>query len=169
MEIDEQSQKVTAIAMGSTEVRTTDLMKNCDEQEAEKIAAEAMNVDSGDVSMEATNGQIFVVTARLKSQRYKHVCVIDKKGFIKVQHSNGVVLKTTVEKAQDDLKQAWDDASNFSSEVRINPDAYVIVGSRLLDYSGIPELSQVSGLMVAELADQKPDQPIILVLCHNEL
>lgn len=169
VEIDEQSQKVTAIAMGSTEVRTTDLMKNCDEQEAEKIAAEAMNVGSRDVSMEATNGQIFVVTARLKSQRYKHVCVIDKKGFIKVQHSNGVVLKTTVEKAQDDLKQAWDDASNFSSEVRINPDAYVIVGSRLLDYSGIPELSQVSGLMVAELADQKPDQPIILVLCHNEL
>jgi N-methylhydantoinase A/oxoprolinase/acetone carboxylase beta subunit len=169
VEIDEQSQKVTAIAMGSTEVRTTDLMKNCDEQEAKKIAAEAMNIDSSNVVLEATNGQIFVVTAKLKSQRYKHVCVIDKKGFIKVQHSNGVVLKTTVEKAPNDLKQAWDEASNFSSEVRINPDAYVIVGSRLLDYSGIPELSQVSGLMVAEIADQKPDQPIILVMCHNEL
>lgn len=169
VEIDEQAQKVTAIAMGSTEVRTTDLMKNCDEQEAKKIAAEAMNVDVGSVVTEAGGSQMFVVTTQQKSQRYKQICVIDKKGFIKVQRANGIVMSTTVGKATDDLGRAWDETSNFSSEVRINPDAYVVSGSRLLDYSGIPELTQVSGLMAAELSDLKPDDQITLVLCYNEL
>lgn len=64
VEIDEQAQKVTAIAMGSTEVKTTDLMKNCDEKEAVSIAAASMGVAEDKVNLEATNGQIFVATCR---------------------------------------------------------------------------------------------------------
>ena len=69
----------------------------------------------------------------------------------------------------DDLKKIWDSSSNFSSEVRINPDVYVIAGSRVIDYSGIPEYAQVEGLIEAELADKEPDDEIILVLAKNAL
>lgn len=169
VEIDEQAQKVTAIAMGSTEVKTTDLMKNCDDKEAIEIAAEAFGVPTDEVFVEATNCNLFAVSTKKKTGKYRSLCVIDKKGFIKVRRSAGLVLSTTVENAAEDLKRLWDEASNFSSEVRINPDTYVISGSRLLDYSGIPALNQVSDLMVAELYDRKPDEQIILVLCHNEL
>ena len=40
IEIDSQTGKVTAIATGSTEVKTTDLLKECDEAEAEQLAKE---------------------------------------------------------------------------------------------------------------------------------
>ncbi len=38
IEIDSQTSKVTAIATGSTEVKTTDLLKECDLNEASEIA-----------------------------------------------------------------------------------------------------------------------------------
>lgn len=167
VEIDEQAQKVTAIAMGSTEVKTTDLMKNCDENEAVRIAAESIGVKAEEVELAATNNQVFVVTSQ---QGHKtRLRVIDKKGFIKIQRSDGSCLKTTMEQAADDLKKGWDGSSDFSSEVRINPDVYVISGSRVIDYSGIPELQQVSGLIEAELADRQPQDEIILVLAKNTL
>ncbi|CLR13416.1 Uncharacterised protein [Mycobacterium tuberculosis] len=95
--------------------------------------------------------------------------VVDKKGFVKIQRANGVVERTTMSEAVDTLRKMWDSASNFSSEVRINPDVYAIAGSRVLDYSGIPELLQVSGLIEAELCDRAPEDDLILVLARNEL
>ena len=167
VEIDEQAQKVTAIAMGSTEVKTTDLMKNCDEKEAVQIAAESVGVPEDQVELEATNGQVFVVTCAQGSR--KQLRVIDKKGFIKIQRSNGLCMTTTMETVADDLKKIWDASSDFSSEIRINPDVYVIAGSRVIDYSGIPEYAQVIGLIEAELADREPDEKLILVLAKNSL
>ncbi|MEG2287316.1 MAG: hydantoinase/oxoprolinase family protein, partial [Ruthenibacterium sp.] len=99
----------------------------------------------------------------------EQVRVVDKKGFIKIQRSNGMVQSTTMENATDTLKKMWDSASNFSAEVRINPDVYAIAGSRVLDYSGVPEFVQVSGLIEAELCDRAPEDDLILVLARNEL
>lgn len=167
VEIDEQAQKVTAIAMGSTEVKTTDLMKNCNEEEAVEIAAESIGVPADQVELEAANGMVFVVTCQQGSR--KQLRVIDKKGFIKIQRSNGLCVKTTMENVSDDLKKIWDASSDFSSEIRINPDVYVIAGSRVIDYSGIPEYAQVNGLIEAELADRAPGDELILVLAKNSL
>lgn len=167
VEIDEHAQKVTAIAMGSTEVKTTDLMKNCTETEAIDLAAESTGFAKDQVHLAATNGSIFV-TMEEKGSRTPFQ-IIDKKGFIKVQRSNGFLEKTTREQMVDTLKRLWDSSSNFSHEVRINPDVYAIYGTRVLDYSGIPNFPQVSGLMEAELADLKPEEEVILVLARNEL
>ena len=167
VEIDEQAQKVTAIAMGSTEVKTTDLMKNCNADEAIEIGAESIGVDKEKVKLAATNCLVFVVTAEKDGK--EPVRVVDKKGFVKVQRANGVVETTTMKDASETLKKMWDSASNFSSEIRINPDVYAIAGSRVMDYSGIPEFAQVSGLIEAELSDRAPEDDLILVLARNEL
>ena len=74
-----------------------------------------------------------------------------------------------MQNAADTLKRMWDSTSNFSREVRINPDVYVITGPRVLDYSGIPEFAQVAGLIAAELCDLAPEDELILVLARNEL
>ncbi|MCA5010962.1 hydantoinase/oxoprolinase family protein, partial [Clostridioides difficile] len=97
-----QAQKVTAIAMGSTEVKTTDLMKNCDEEEALQIAAESIGLEQSKMKMAGSNGSIFVVTAEKDGKT--PVRMIDKKGFVKVQRSNGTVLVTTKSRLRDDLK-----------------------------------------------------------------
>lgn len=167
VEIDEQSQKVTAIAMGSTEVKTTDLMKNCQEEEAVEIGAQSVGVQKSKVTMRAATSGFFIMT--VKNNGDQALRVIDKKGFIKVQRRNGNVLKTTVRSAPEELKGIWDQTSSFAGEVRINPDVYVVAGSKMLDYSGVPELAQVAGLIEAELCDRDPDEECILVVAKNDL
>lgn len=167
VEIDDQAQRVTAVAMGSTEVKTTDLMKNCSLSEAVDIAAESIGIASESANLAAENGLVYVVSANKNGRQ--PVRVVDKKGFVKVQRANGLVETTTMEHVSEILEKLWHGASNFSSEVRINPDVYVIAGSRVMDYSGIPELAQVSGLIEAELGDWNHADPLILVLARNEL
>ena len=167
VEIDDKTQRVTAIAMGSTEVKTTDLMKNCSAGEALEIAAESIGVDPQSVAMSAENGQIYVVSAERNGKT--PVRVIDKKGFIKIQRANALIETTSLENVADVLAKLWNSASNFSREVRLTPDVYVIAGPRVMDYSGIPQLAQVSGLIEAELGDWEGDGPLILVLARNEL
>ena len=43
VEIDQQTSRITAIALGSTEVQTTDLQLNCNENDAKELAAASMN------------------------------------------------------------------------------------------------------------------------------
>ncbi|HWR30620.1 MAG TPA: hydantoinase/oxoprolinase family protein [Negativicutes bacterium] len=167
VEIDDQTQKVTAIAMGSTEVKTTDLMKHCTQEETIAIAAESLGIDTSEVIIAAANE--FLLVATVGKNGRTPVRIVDSKGFVKIQRANGFVERTTMENAAESLRRVWETASNFSNEVRINPDAYVIAGSRVLDYSGIPELSQVSGLVEAELCDLSGDAELIFVLARNEL
>lgn len=167
VEIDEQAQKVTAIAMGSTEVKTTDLMKNCKEDEALEIAAQSIGIGQDQLVLQAATSGFYVFTASHNGNQALRV--IDKKGFIKVQRTNGNVLRTTVGRASEELKGIWDMSSNFAGEVRINPDVYVIAGSRMLDYSGIPELAQVAGLIEAELCDREPEEACVLAVAKNDV
>lgn len=167
VEIDDQAQRVTAIAMGSTEVKTTDLMKNCSREEAVEIAAASIGLDKEATTLAAENGLVYVVTASRGGKQ--PVRVIDKKGFVKVQRANALVETSSMEHIREVLEKLWHGASNFSSEIRINPDVYVVAGSRVIDYSGIPELGQVTGLIEAELGDWSNGEPLILVVARNEL
>ena len=60
IEIDPQTSKVTAIATGSTEVKTADLLKECDEAEARHLAAEDMRLADGDTALLATSPYFYV-------------------------------------------------------------------------------------------------------------
>lgn len=166
-QIDEQTQRITAIAMGSTEVKTTDLMKNCTVDDAKKIAAESFGVPANKVNVEAENGHIFVFSA-LKGSK-NQIRIIDKKGFIKVQRGNGSIEKCTYDNIEEGLKKLWDECNNFTGEIKIPPDVFVIAGSRVIDYSGVPKLDQVTGLAKSELLDFDKKDTIILVGAKNEI
>ena len=86
-------------------------MKNCDEKEAVSIAAASMGVAEDKVNLEATNGQIFVATCRQGNKN--QLRVIDKKGFVKIQRSDGSCLTTTMEKSGENLKKIWDPPPTF--------------------------------------------------------
>jgi len=165
IEIDDVSQKVTAIAMGSTEVKTTDLSKKIDDVQAKEIMAEAMSINPSDVSVDYTNKQVYV-TAAVKDKK-RNLYIIDPKGFVKVQRSEGAVVKTTFGKLKADLQKIWDDTSNYSSEIRLMPDIYIINGSRIIDYTGLPTCEQVYGLVSTELCDLDENVEIGIVAGRN--
>ena len=167
LEIDETTQKVTAIAMGSTEVKTTDLSKKVDDAEALEIAKGTFGADATDIKIVYSNHDTFVVGAKVKN--HDSIRIIDGKGFVKVQRTDGKVVKTTFANIEEVLKKLWHETGNYSSEVRINPDMYIIVGGRVIDYSGLSTVEQVVGLAKTELIDLDPELEIGIVAARNGL
>ena len=93
IEIDPQTSKVTAIATGSTEVKTADLLKECDEAEARHLAAEDMRLADGDTALLATSPYFYVYGERTEPGTPGAVRIVDKKGFIKGTAGKGHVFK----------------------------------------------------------------------------
>lgn len=167
VEIDEQAQKITAIALGSTEVRTTDLSKDITLEEAKLIALASIKDPVNDLKIDYTNGKTYCLSYEQGEQNLLRI--IDSQGFLKIQRGHGGGERVNFANIDKAIAHLWDTHTNYSSEIRINPDIYIIDGMRILDYSGIPEVEQVTGLIQAELSDFDPEQELYVVAAKNGL
>ena len=166
IEIDSQTGKVTAIATGSTEVKTTDLLKECDENEARELATQDFGSKVSQIHLAEKTDKFYVYQG---TRDEKHpIRIVDKKGFIKVQCSNGKVVKCTVQEYQEVVESIWKDVAVFKTDSILRPDFFVCVGPRVGDYSAI-DLEQIFLLMDLDLGDREPDEEIIIVGSVTEI
>ena len=166
IEIDNQTGKVTAIATGSTEVKTTDLLKECDEAEAEALAREDFGGKAENIHLAAATNKFFVFQGEWQGKN--PVRVVDKKGFVKVQCTQGEVAKVPVSQYQETVEAMWEKLAVFKTDTVLRPDYFVCVGARVCDYSAV-DLSQVELLMDLDLSDREPDEEIIIVGAVNDV
>ena len=167
IEIDPQTSKVTAIATGSTEVKTTDLLKECDADEAKHLAAEDMRLEESQVEL-AEKSQYFYVFGEkeaVEAGKPGALRIVDTKGFIKVQRARGMALRTTVANYEAAVAQLWDDMAVYQSEVILRPDFYVCMGARVMDFSST-EFDQLKLLMGIELNTLEPDAEVLIVAAN---
>jgi len=167
IEIDSQRQKVTAIAMGSTEVQTTDLLKECSEEEARALAADSLGVEPDKVNYELGNGSMYIYT--YDTGKYKNVRIVDKKGFIRIQRRDGEVAESTVRNAYADLEKMWRATSYFRADSAIVPDVFVVMGGRILDFAGILTFEQLKNIISTELDGEPEDTRLLIVGARNTL
>lgn len=160
VEIDSQTGKVTAIATGSTEVKTTDLLKECDEDEARDLVTRDFGKDTSDIKLAAKTDKFFVFEASKKGKTA--VRIIDKKGFIKAQCSNASVRKCKVSEYREAVEEMWADQAEFKTDSVIRPDYFVCYGPRVSDYSAV-DLEQIYLLMDLDLGDRDMNEEIIIV------
>lgn len=170
VEIDTLTQKVTAIALGSTEVQTTDLLKEVTQEEARRIAADSLALPVQQVSLEASTEGIFVFSAPHQNKGdAARIRVVDKKGFIKVQCSDGKVVPTLVSGLERDLYSLWEKVSDFSTDIAIAPDIFLCIGSRVVDCTGVNEKEQALNILSSEVLFCPEDEPLVLVGTRNTL
>ena len=167
IEIDTQTQKVTAIAMGSTEVQTTDLLKACTEDEAKALAADSMNVSASLVTTEASNGSLYVFASDIG--RVHTIRIVDKKGFIKIQRRDGKVEETTVENVYTSIQSLWDTCSAYVADTVLVPDIYVLMGSRVLEFESMQSVDQVEKILATEIGLADKSEKLIVVAAKNDL
>lgn len=170
IEIDPQTSKITAIALGSTEVQTTDLLKACTEDEAKEIAAKSIGIAEDKVQLESKN-DVFYVFSGIKDEKSgkKQIRVVDKKGFIKIQRGDGESKLCIVADVNEVAAQMWENLSIFKSDIKITPDVYLCIGGKVLDYSGMMGLEQLNMVMETETMLLEPDELVILVGAKNDL
>jgi len=167
IEIDNQTGKVTAIATGSTEVRTTDLLKECGEDEALELAIADFGPKVTNVVLAESTEKIYVFTGRTAGGK-KALRIVDKKGFIKVQCSNASVVKIKAKDYLETVRGMWANLAVFKTDTVLRPEYYICIGPRVCDYSA-QDLEQIELLMDLDISDREPDEDLLVVGALNEL
>ncbi len=167
IEIDAQTSKLTAIATGSTEVKTTDLLKECDEDEARKLASEDLRVDEESVNLAGQTRGFYAYEANVKNKNA--VRILDKKGFIKVQRNDGKVEVCKPGSYRTVVSKMWEDLAVYKSDAILRPDYYVCFGARVMDFNGSSELNNILMLMEVELNMLDGNEDIMIIGCKNQI
>lgn len=166
IEIDNQTGKVTAIATGSTEVKTTDLLKECGEQEAGRLAQEDFGSRVTEVSLADKTDKFYVYQG--KKDGKTPLRIVDKKGFIKVQCSDGLVEKCLVKDYKEVVGDLWKENAVFKTDTVLRPDFFLCVGPRVCDYSAV-DLEQILLLMNLDLGEREADEEIMIIASVREI
>jgi len=167
IEIDPQTSKLTAIALGSTEVKTTDLLKECTEEEARALAAEDMRAEPSAINLVGQTANFYVYNTDAKGRQ--PLRILDKKGFIKVQRTDGTVVLTKATSYRSIVSRMWEEMAIFKADAILRPDYYLCVGARVMDFNGTGELEQILMLMDIEMQMVDGSDDIIIVGAKNQL
>lgn len=167
IEIDPQTSKITAIALGSTEVRTTDLLKVCDEDEARTLAAQSMNLDEKQLTCTISNDIFYVFEAEKDGKN--QVRVLDKKGFIKIQRGDAIAVRAKASDWEEVTDKLWKESLTYKAEMERTPDLYLCIEGKVLDYANTVSLEQLKIIMSTEFVGVADDEEIILVGAKSEM
>lgn len=170
LEINPQTGRVRATAVGSTEMRAQDLSRTINLDEGQEIASKSMSVPPEQVTLRASTELVHVYQGEVeerkmrffKSKRYP-IRVLDRQGFVKVQRSNGSVYQLKGGEALDGLKAAWEDLTIYNGDSIIYPEMFLIVGSHIIDLSGVQNVDHALGLVTSELEGVRADEPVVVV------
>lgn len=167
IEIDSQTNKIRAIALGATELQTTDLTRTVDEAEAREIAAGSLSVNPVELDELARNDS-FIVFGKMVNGK-QQIRVVDKKGFIKVQRSAGTAVTTTAAGSRNVADKLWEELSAYKSDIKLTPDIYLCIGGKVMDYSGMNDLSQLHMVMDTELMVRSNSDKVIVIGATTDL
>ena len=171
IEVDTQHQKVRAIAIGTTEMRTKELSSEPkSDDELKKIVAANLKAEASDVHLEADNGAICAITREQMKRQFiffkkktKALRLIDRDGVIRLQKKNASVCSCESKHWKPNLNRLLDDHTVFGDGGEEIPNIYVVFGSRIIDLAGMQSTAQIKSLCEVELAGAEPDEKLILV------
>ena len=164
IDIDPQTQKITAIATGSTEVQTTELLSACTEEEARAIARADLRVNDSELQRIERSEHFYVFGATVKTG--EAVRVVDKKGFIRMQRGHAKTIKTPMGSYMDAITYLWEDMANYKSDLIIRPDFYICAGPRMMDFSS-NDFSQLMMLIEVELSDFQSNEELLIIAANQ--
>lgn len=167
IEIDPQSSKVTAIALGSNEVQATDLTLKVNEDEARILAANSMHADPKEVETLA-HEDIFFVFGRTIGEK-QQIRLIDHRGFVKVQCGDAIATACQVKDWEVETRKLWDRQVSYRREMLSTPDIYLCIGGKVMDFSNTLGFEQLRTIMASEFLDAEPEEEIILISSRNEI
>ena len=162
VEIDAQTSKVTAIALGSNEVQATDLKLRCNEEDARKIAAASMRCEPSEVETLMMN-DVFFVFGHQEGEK-QELRVVDHRGFIKVQCGNAYAAKCKAKDWQPVTEEMWKNCEVYLAEMVQNPDIYLCIGAKVLDFSKMLSMEQCLTVMETEFLDNDdPEKEVFII------
>lgn len=171
VEIDNANKKVIAIATGSSDLSTRDTGRLMDERELHQVASEALKASNGAMETFGKTNLLWVMGFRktvnhflgLMKETRQPVVVIARDGTIKRKFDN-VSLKTcTVAQVKNHIGELVEELRSYGDGGELMPDVYVVVSGKIVDMSGLMEVSQILSLVEFDLKDLDTEEPAIVI------
>ncbi len=170
IEVDPQTQRVRATAMGASEMRSQDMRKQVSADEAADIAASSMGLAPGALTLAGATAEMRVFQAEVKERKWRvfstrrmPVRAVDREGVIRIQRSDGVVRQACASDGLQQLRALWESVTIYNGDSVIAPDMFVVAGRRIVDLCGITALDQAIAISRGELEGLPPETPVVLI------
>lgn len=172
IEVDIRRNVVRATAFGTTELKKEEgNTKNITIEDCYHSAAKSMQTMPENVKLlgETPNLQVFGAEISQKTlwglfkKTQMLVRILDKTGVVRLQRNNALVENTTQAEALEVLERTINDLTDFGDAGRSLPDINLLIGSRIVNLSGLAEVSQAIALANTELENLPENTPIVIV------
>ena len=161
IEIDRQTQRVRATAMGAAELHVKDPGGSIAESEARGLAANSMGLRRRALTCVAETPGLRVYQATDKTTN--SIRAVDWEGRIRIQRSVGLVRAASPPTANKEITALWADMTSTSDPERTRPGLLLAFERHLVDLSGLGTLEQALALAESELAEVPHDSPVVLI------
>jgi N-methylhydantoinase A len=162
VEVDTQTNRVRATAIGAAEMNVRDESGAISEAEARSIAARSLHVAGSDLALAAETAGFRVFTESRNGAA--RVRAVDWEGTVRVQRRRAFVRLTASQQAHDVITALWHEADLArEAGVRGTPRIMMMYDRHLADLSGVETLEQALALAASEVGTLAADAPIALV------
>ena len=172
VEVDTRRHLVRAVAAGTAELRRSDAARRIvTDDERLEAAARSMQRDAADVTRVAGTGDLDVfVGAGSRSgpawqfwrRQSAQVRVVDRGGIVRLQRRDANVRSCAPGDLDGELRVLLGALSDYGDAGRTVPDIFLLLGSRLVNLSGLADDNQVLGLAGVEIRAHAPDRPVVI-------
>ncbi len=175
VEVDPSTNMVRATAIGTTELRSKDLTnRKLDADALREVVADNMGITADQVLIAAENGVMYAMQHRketkklfgLLKSRSMPTRIVDEEGVIRLQKRDGHIAVCNGENWEQNLPAMIERYTDYSEGTKNLPNTYVIFGKRIIDLSGLENISRVMSLARIELDKCKAEDKLIL-LCSD--
>jgi N-methylhydantoinase A/oxoprolinase/acetone carboxylase beta subunit len=165
IEVDRQTHRVRAIAVGAAEMKSEKRKAAILESEARRLAAHSLNLAPSKLYLAVEVPGIRVYLAN--PEQPSAIRVIDWEGKLRVQRSRALVRKSMASDASAAINAMWDEMDGWSADPRRHPGLMLALERRVVDFSGVETKEQALALTERELESAVADEPVaIVVLPH---
>ncbi len=161
VEVDTQTHRVRATAMGAAEMHVKDAAGAISEREARSVAARSLGVGADAVELAASTPGFRVYQTGGEGTRPMRT--VDWSGAIRAQRSRALVRATTAADLAAALPDLWRRAGGGDEPAAQHPGLVLLFDRHLVDLTGVEDLAQTMALAASELDGRPADTPVALL------
>jgi len=161
VEVDMQTHRVRATAMGAAEMHVKDETGGIAEREARSLAARSLDVPADMLTLTAATAGFR--TYQTSGDQPRSLRTIDWQGAIRVQRSRAISSAATAANAAETLSAVWHAASRGGALASGHPGLVLLYERHLVDLSGVEDLAQALALAKSELDGHPPETAVALI------
>ncbi len=161
VEVDTQTGRVRATAVGAAEMNVRDETGAISEAEARSIAASALHVGADELCLigETSGFRVYAQGTTMPAR----IRTVDWTGSIRVQRRQAIAETATVRDAGPAIKSLRGKAITEGSNGESEPGLLLLHGRHLTDLTGLNDIDQILALAESELGGHTGDEAIVLI------